>query len=98
MRKAALAALDHHARRYNVKIPDRIRDFYTGAFDRYHLQYVKAKVLSWGNQTFQLALTPPSWIEKGDDAINGPKGEWEDAGQHLPLFVSDSDLYLVVNL
>jgi hypothetical protein len=98
MRKAALAALDNHARRYKVTIPDRLRTFYAGDFDRYHLTYVNAKVLSWGKGTFQLALTPPTWLDKGDDAVNGPGGDWEAAKYQVPIFVSSDGLYVVVNL
>jgi len=99
-RKAALAALENHARRYKVKIPDRLKAFYAGDFERYHLQYVKAAEASGyaPDQVFQVALTPPTWLEKDDDAINGPDGEWEDAKHHVPIFVTDQQLYAVVNL
>jgi hypothetical protein len=99
-RKAAIAALDNHARRYKVAIPDRLKKFYAGDFDRYHLQFTTAKVSGFGGGTasFQLALTPPSWLNKDDDAINGPGGEWEDAKHHVPLFVTDQALYAVANL
>ena len=97
-RKAALAALDNHARRYNVTIPERLREFYAGDFERYHMSYVTAGVLSWGEDTFQLALTPPSWLGKDDDAVNGPGGDWHGAKHHLPVFVSDQQLYVVVDL
>ena len=97
-RKAALAALENHARRYKVTIPDRLRAFYAGDFDRYDKMYVTAKVLSWGKGTFQLVLTPPTWLEKGDDAINGPGGEWEGAKYHVPIFTTDNELYVVVNI
>lgn len=97
-RKAALAALANHARRYKVTIPERIKAFYAGDFDRYHLQHVIAHPSGYGKSPFQLALTPPTWLNKGDDAINGPRGEWEDAKYHVPLFVADQDLYAVVNI
>lgn len=97
-RKAALAALDNHARRYKVEIPDRVKSFYAGDFERYHLTYATAEPSGWSSTTFQVALTPPSWHNKDDDAINGPDGEWEEAKHHLPLFVTDQALYAVVNL
>jgi len=89
---------DNHARRYKVTIPDRLRTFYAGDFERYHLKFASAEVSGWGNTTFQLALTPPTWLNKDDDAINGPRGEWEDAKHHVPLFVTDQALYAVANL
>src|SRR5687768_2913185 len=98
-RKAALAALDNHARRYKVTIPERLKAFYNGDFERYHLHHATAEVSGWApDATFQLALTPPTWLNKDDDAINGPDGEWEDAKYHVPLFVTDQSLYVVVNL
>jgi hypothetical protein len=97
-RKIALAALDNHARRYKVTIPDRLRAFYAGDFGRYHLQYVTAKVLSWGKGTFQLALTAPTWLDRGDDGVTGPRGDWKDAKHHVPIFASNSDLCVVVNI
>ncbi len=97
-RTAALAALDNHARRYKVSIPDRVKNFFAGDFDRYHLTYVKAKVASWGSSAFQLALTPPTWLNKGDDAVNGPRGDWDGAKNYVPLFVTDQGLYVVVDL
>ena len=97
-REAALAALDNHARRYGVAIPDRLREFYRGDFDRYDQMYAKGEVEGWGGDTFQLALTPPTWLNKGDDAINGPRGEWEEAKTHVPLFVTDQSLYVVADV
>jgi hypothetical protein len=97
-RKAALAALDNHAHRYKVVVPDRLRAFYAGDFDRHHLTYATGKVLSWGNGTFQLALTPPTWLDKGDDAVNGPGGDWKDAKHHVPIFVTSDGLYVVVDI
>jgi len=97
-RKAALAALDNHARRYKVEIPDRLKAFYAGDFQAYDQHFAKGEVEGWGGDTFQLALTPPTWLNKDDDAINGPRGEWEEAKHYLPLFVTDQALYVVVNL
>ena len=97
-RTAALAALENHARRYKVTIPERLRAFYTGDFAAHDGKYATASVLSWGKGTFQLALTPPSWLDKDDDAVNGPGGDWEDAKYFLPLFVTDQSLYLVADL
>ena len=97
-RKAALAALENHARRYKVTIPDRVRAFYAGDFDRYHLLHAKGEVSGWSSEVFQLALTPPTWLNKDDDAINGPRGEWEDAKHHVPLFVTSQQVYVVVNI
>lgn len=97
-RTAALAALDNHARRYKVTIPDRLRAFYASDFDRHQLRYAKAEVAGWGGDTFQIALTPPTWLNKDDDAINGPRGEWKDAKNYVPLFVTDQALYAVANL
>src|SRR5262245_14231107 len=34
-RRAALAALDNHARRYQVSIPERLRTFYADDFQRF---------------------------------------------------------------
>jgi hypothetical protein len=82
-----------------VKIPERLRNFYRGDFDKYHLHYRTADVKGWGRgDTFQLALTPPTWLNKGDDAVNGPGGDWEDAKHHVPLFVTSDGLYVVANL
>ena len=83
-RKAALAALENHARRYKVTIPDRLKKFYAGDFDKLH--------------SFQLALTPPTWLNKDDDAVNGPGGDWSGAKNHVPLFITDQSLYVVANL
>lgn len=97
-RRAALAALDNHARRYKVTIPERLRQFYQGDFERFHMHYVNAKVLSWGQGTFQLALTPPTWLDKDDDAVNGPGGDWADAKHYVPIFVTEFCLYVIANL
>ncbi len=97
-RKAALSALENHARRYQVTIPDRLRAFYAGDFEQYHLRFATAEPTGWGNTTFQVALTPPTWLNKDDDAMNGPDGEWEDAKHYVPLFVTDQALYAVANL
>lgn len=59
---------------------------------------MKAKVLSWGNGSFELALTAPTWLDKGDDAVNGPGGDWAGAKDWLPIFVTDEGLYVVANL
>ncbi|CAN5905571.1 hypothetical protein BH11MYX2_BH11MYX2_17530 [soil metagenome] len=93
-RTAALAALDNHARRYGVTIPDRLRQFYAGAFDRYQLMYCTGE----DERVHQVALTPPTWLDKDDDAINGPEGEWEDAKHYLPVMVSDQAMFLVADL
>ena len=97
-RKAALAALENHARRYKVTIPDRLKAFYAGDFTNYDLHHVNAEVLSWSNGTFQLALTPPTWLNKDDDAVNGPGGDWKGGKHHVPIFITDQNLYVVVNL
>ncbi len=98
-RKTALAALANHARRYQVTIPERLHAFYAGNFESHHLRFVTASPGGWSdNSSFQLALTPPTWLDKDDDAINGPDGEWEDAKYHVPLFITDQALYAVANL
>ena len=94
----ALAAIAHHERQYGVAAPDRLRAFYRDDPRQYHRRWARQALPLYGNEHFQLALTPPTWLDKDDDAINGPGGEWADAGYHLPIFVSAQSLWVVVDL
>jgi hypothetical protein len=98
-KRSALSALQNHSRRYKVEVPKKLKDLYASDFMQHHLKWAKNDgIAGYGGDTFQLAITPPTWLGKGDDAINGPRGEWEDAKFFVPIFVTDQSLYVVVDL
>ena len=101
LRAQALKAIANHERRYKVKAPERLKQFYESDFTQYLLKIAEPTPLPSGypkDAAFRLSLCPPTWINKDDDAINGPRGEWEAAKHFLPIFVSDQQLFVVVNL
>lgn len=98
LRGQAIYALNNHARRYHVEIPKALKQFYQTDFKEHHLKCFRGEQASFGSGTFQVAIVPPSWLSKGDDAISGPQGEWTQAKYFLPLFEVDQGVYLVVDL
>lgn len=101
LRKLALGAIGHHERTYDVKVPKRLRDFYASTFTDHHCKFVEPEEIPDGygeSVGFELELVPPTWEDKDDDAINGPDGEWEAAKHFLPIFVTNGQTWLVVDL
>lgn len=99
LRIQALGAIKNHERRYQVTVPGALKAFYKSNFKPYHRQYLRAEFSNCQPvASVQLSLTPPSWLSKDDDAINGLRGEWKAAKYYLPIFVVEEMHYLVVDL
>lgn len=101
LRNVARLAMALHEREYGVTCPQRLKDFYASSFADHHLAFVEPSPQPSGygpSVGFQLELVPPTWLDKDDDAINGPDGEWEAAKHFLPIFVSNGQTWVVVDL
>lgn len=84
----ALADFEHRSRR---AVPAVLRSFYEGDFVNYHLRFALASLPRRGSAAFQLAITPPTWVNK-----NVP--EALDIQRHmLPIFVTEQSLYVVAD-
>jgi len=101
--RVALALLERHAETFDVEIPKALVDFFeSGAAFTCEALAPKLSVPGWEPGSFQLAVAPPSWEAAAatdlDDAIVGDEGEWEHAGEFVPIFHVDESSYLVVKI
>ena len=101
--RIAVALLERHADVFDVKIPAALVEFFkTGEVFTCEALAPKLSVPGWEPGTYQLAAMPPSWdaatLMDLDDAVVGDEGEWEHAGEFVPVFhVADSS-YIVVKI
>jgi hypothetical protein len=101
-----LALLDSHRKKYRVRAPKRLVEFFESgaAFN------VEEKCLPKGTKlpgfepgSFRLVVAPPSWEALAsfgglDEAVVGPEGDWEWAKDYLPIFQVEQSRYIVVDL
>ena len=101
--EVAAALLQRHATIYEVSIPKKLTVLYasTGAFNM-EGKCAKLDVPGYEAGTFRLVACPPSWEAASavniDDAIVGEGGEWEAAGEFVPIFNVDQSAYIVVKI
>jgi hypothetical protein len=107
--KAALAlrALERHAKACGVQVPERMARFWrSGEAFKYDGKYFSSKLEMHGGDvivTRKLRTAVPSWEVLGqsgpvDSGVVGPGGEWEDAGDFLPLYYCGTHFFYVAKL
>lgn len=100
---AALVACDNHGKDYGVTANARVRAF----FESGEAWNYNRKCLPPGTElpmmepgSFRLCLTLPSWLAHTldylDDAVVGPNGDWQAAGQYIPVFHCDQGKFIVM--
>src|SRR4051812_20434721 len=92
----ALEVLDEYEDEWGHKVPARILKFWkSGEALRYDRKCIPGglKIPGWGSEKSSFRLVPsiPSWdvlanCDGLDDAVVGVEGEWEHAGEFIPLF------------
>jgi hypothetical protein len=99
----AKALLERHAAIYDVAIPKKLGVIYASA-SAFSMEGKCAKLDLPGYEegTFRLVACPPSWEAASatnlDDAVVGEDGEWEAAGDFIPIFNVDQSGYIVVKV
>lgn len=102
----ALSLLDAHKKKYGVRAPKRLVQFFeSGSAFEYEEKCLPkgSKVPGFEPGSFRLMVAPPSWEAMAtfgglDEAVVGPEGDWEYAKDFLPIFQAEQSRYLVVDL
>lgn len=102
-KRVAAELLEIHAETFDVEIPKRLSVFFaSGAAFNCEGKCAKLDVPGFEPGTFRLVCVPPSWEAAAaadlDDAIVGEDGEWEAAGDFVPIFAVDQSSYLVAKI
>ena len=102
----SLALLDQHRKKYGVRAPKRLVEFFeSGAAFGYDEKCLPkgSKMPGFEPGSFRLVVAPPSWeamAEFGglDEAVVGPEGDWEWAKNYVPIFQAEESRFIVVRL
>jgi hypothetical protein len=112
--KIGVAAYQGHEKAFKVKVPERVRDFFTrGEGFEADGRSFKAAPRGAANQplgpngerqeledTFRVRATVPSWDVQGSlgPCDDAVVEEWKNAGRFLPLFLMGDSRFAVVDL
>ena len=100
----ALRALKRHETAYGRKIPPRLETFWrTGEAFKFEGKCLTEDKIRDLEMTWEVRAAVPSWEVLGqsggiDIGIEGPEGEWAEAGDFVPLFHTDDHFFFMAGI